>query len=160
MFLFYFIDELVERSTAVDTKVEVQKSTQNTTKTSVLTLQSMIDRTFKQQLQDFQNTGQQLKIGDSVLAQMSGYRAWPAKIEDFTKNKTRVKCYFYGSHNRGTVDVTKAIPFADGFQTIRLINLRKKIGPMKDFAKGIKELEIDQGVPENLSSLREFDVID
>lgn len=120
----------------------------------------MIDRTFKQQLQSFRKTEKQLEIGDPVLAQMSGYGPWAAKIEGFTKDKKRIKCYFYGSHDRGTVDVTSAIPFPDAFPSIRLINLRKKIGPMKDFVKGIKELEIEQGVPENLSSLREFDTIE
>lgn len=121
----------------------------------------MIDRTFKQQRQSFQKTGKQLEIGDPVLAQMSGYGcAWPAVIEEFTKDKKRMKCYFYGSHNRGTVDVMKAIPFADAFQSIRLINLRRKIGYMEDFVRGVKELEIERGVPENLSSLREFDSIE
>lgn len=128
--------------------------------TTVLTLQSIIDKTFKQELQDYKKTGHHLKKGDPVLAQMSGYVAWPARIEDFTKNGKRLKCYFYGTHDRGTVDATRAIPFANGFQSIRLINLRKKIGPMRDFAKGIKELEIEQNVPENLSSLRDFDTIE
>lgn len=126
----------------------------------VPTLQSIIDSTFKQQLQKFRETGKQLEIGDSVLAQMSGYGPWPSCIEGFTKNKQRIKCYFYGSHDRGSVDTTKVIPFDDAFDTIRLINLRKKIGYLKQFVKGINELEIAHGVPEHLSSLRELESLE
>lgn len=120
----------------------------------------MIDRTFKQHLQDFKKTGNQLKIGDPVLAQMSGYGPWPSLIEDFTKDKKRIKCYFFGSHDRGSVDITKAIPFADAYHVIRLITLRKKIGYLKEFVKSVKELEIQCGIPINLSSLRELESLE
>lgn len=91
---------------------------------------------------------------------MSGYVPWPAKVEDFTKDRKRIKCYFYGTHNHGSVDTAKSIPFRNGFQSIRLINLRKKIGPMKDFEKAVKEVEIEQGIPESLSCLRGFDALE
>lgn len=130
-------------------------------RTSVITLQGMIDQTFKQQLKHCQQTGKQnFKLGDPILAQMSGYSPWPGRIEGFTKDKKFVKCYFYGSHNRGSVNVLRAIPFVDAFQCIRLLVLRKQIGHMKDFVKGIKELEIKHGVPISLSSLRELDSLE
>lgn len=84
-------------------------STDKAQKTTVLTLQSIINKTFQQEVQAYKSTRNQLKIGEPVLAQMSGYVAWPAKIENFTKDKKRIKCYFYGSHNRGTV---QALVFA------------------------------------------------
>lgn len=126
-------------------------------RTSVITLQGLIDQTFKQQLKDCQ---QNFKIGDPILAQMSGYSPWPGHVEGFTKDKKCLKCYFYGSHNRGSVNVSRAIPFVDAFQCIRLLSLRKRVGYMKDFIKGIKELEIEYGVPVNLSSLKEVDSLE
>lgn len=120
---------------------------------SVPTLQIIIDKTFKKELNEFQNSGKELEVGQAVLAKMSGYCPWPARIEGFTKNKLRMQCYFYGAMNRGTIDVSKTIPFENAFEIIRLINLRNT----KDFAKGVKELEIEQGVPAELSSLKEME---
>lgn len=83
---------------------------------------------------------------------MSGYCAWPSRIDGFTKNNRRMKCYFYGSHNIGTVDVNQAIPFKDAYSIIRLINLRKP----PQFAKGVREVEIVYGIPHELSALRDI----
>lgn len=135
----------------------IQKSN---VRASVPTLQSLIDCSFKQQLQNFKTTGKQLEVDDVVLTQMSGYCPWPGKIEGFTKDKKRIRCYFYGSHNRGTVDVARTILFVDASELVRLINLKKKIGPMRDFVKGVRELEIEKHIPESLSSLRELDPIE
>lgn len=120
----------------------------------------MIERTFKQQLRDFLSSECRLKIGDPILAQMAGYGPWPGNIEGFTKDQKRIKIYFYGSHDRGTVDIQKAIPFSDAFQTIRLIVLRRKIGYWKEFEKGVRELEIEYGIPNTLSSLREMEALE
>lgn len=87
---------------------------------------------------------------------MCGYCPWPAKIVGSTQNHRRVKCYFYGSHNNGTVDVNRVIPFEKGLEVIRLINLRHT----KNFAKEIREIEIENGVPEELSALREMQSIE
>lgn len=43
------------------------------------------------------------------------------------------------------------VPFLDAFDTIRLIKLRH----VKYFEIGIKEIEMEHGIPENLSSLEE-----
>lgn len=94
--------------------------------------------------------------GQVVLAKMAGYCPWPARIEGFTKNRLRIKCYFYGTMNRGTVDTNKTIPFQNAHEMVRLINIRSP----KYFAKGVKELEVEQGVPPELSSLREIDCLE
>lgn len=41
-------------------------------------------------------------------------------------------------------------------KTIRLIAIRKP----KDFIKGIREIEIEHGVPENLSSITEIETLE
>lgn len=114
-------------------------------------LQQCINRTFKNACKEFQNQQIPLNVGDFIMGQMKGYCAWPARITSFTKNRSRVSCYFYGSHNNGPVDVNKLIRFEDGFEIIRLINTRNPPG----FQKAVKELETAYGIPENLSSLRE-----
>lgn len=96
-----------------------------------------------------------MEKGEAVLAKMSGYCAWPSRIDGFTKNGRRIKCYFYGSHNIGSVDVNQAIPFKDTFSMIRLINLRN----IPNFAKGIKEMEFELGIPDDQSALREVPAI-
>lgn len=121
----------------------------------VPTLQNIIDSTFKKEAKRFENSGEKFEKGDAVLAKMSGYCAWPSRIDGFTKNGRRMKCYFYGSHNTGTVDVNQAIPFKDAFSTIRLINLRNQT----QFAKGIVEIEKERGIPDELSALSETPAI-
>lgn len=123
---------------------------------NIPTFQQLITATFENQLQNFQNIGMQLKKGDQILARMRGYDPWPAKILDFLNNKKLIKCYFYGTHNTGTVGIKNAIPFGEAFETIRLICLRNPFG----FIKGIKEIEIESRVPEENSCLKEFEAID
>lgn len=94
--------------------------------------------------------------GQAVLAKMVGYCPWPARITGFTKNRLRINCYFYGTMNNGTVDVNKTIPFQNAREVIRLINIRSP----KFFAKGVKELETEQGVPPEISALRETESLE
>lgn len=122
---------------------------------TVLTLQNLIDRTFKTEANKFAISGAKFKIGDPILAKFSGYCPWPSRLEGFTKNGRRIRCFFYGTHNTGSVDLNQAIPFRNSFEIIRLINLRNT----RDFAKGVREIEIENGVPEELSSLREVGTI-
>lgn len=86
---------------------------------------------------------------------MSGYCAWPAHVKGFTQNGRRIKCFFYGSHNTGTVNTNQAIPFKNGVSIIQLINLRNPC----DFAKGVREIERESGVPDELSVLRELGAV-
>lgn len=121
----------------------------------VPTLQSMIDDTFKKEVKTFEKNGKHFKIGDMVLAKMSGYGPWPSRVDGFTKNGLRAKCYFYGSNNNGSVDTNRMIPFEDASEIIRLINIRNPI----DFAKGVREIEILNGIPHELSALRAIEPI-
>lgn len=119
------------------------------------TLQNAIDASFEKLKKTFAGTKKQPNVGDFMLARMRGYAPWPSKITDFTKDRKRAKCYFYGSHNNGSVDVNQIVPFADAYELIRLINMRKPV----DFAKGVKEVEIENGISHELSSLRELQTI-
>lgn len=122
---------------------------------TVSTLQNVIDSTFKREAKLFENSGEKFQYGQEVLAKMTGYAPWPARVEGFTKNGRRIKCFFYGSHNTGTVDINQVIPFKNAFSIIRLINLRNP----RDFAKGVKEIEMRCGVPDEFSALRETKAI-
>lgn len=130
-------------------KKKQQKPTNR--KNSASTLLTIANSTFKTSVKEFRKTGIKLEIGDYVIARMKGYSPWPAKISSFTKNRCRALCYFYGSHNNGSVDINEIVPFSNGYDSIRLLMMRN----LKDFQKGIRELEIVHGIPENLSSLRE-----
>lgn len=121
----------------------------------VPTLQNVIDSTFKKEARTFENSEEKFQYGDAILAKMSGYCPWPARVDGFTQNGRRIKCYFYGSHNTGNVDLNQAIPFKNAFSIIRMINLRNQ----RDFAKGVKEIEMQYGVPDELSALREVESI-
>lgn len=121
----------------------------------VPTLQSLIDSMFKKEAKRFENLSETFAVRDAVLAKMSGYCPWPSRIDGFTKNGRRMKCYFYGSNNIGTVDVNQAIPFKDTFALIRLIKLRNP----PQFVKGVKEIELQYGIPEERSALRETPAI-
>lgn len=121
------------------------------TNLKVPSLQDLIRNTFKQSLKEFHNSGKKLEVNDYVIARMKGYSPWGAKIVSFTKDKRRAMCYFYGSNNNGSVDTKEIIPFKSGFSAIRLLNIRNA----NEFAKGIREIEIENGVPEHLSVLKE-----
>lgn len=123
--------------------------------TNVPTLQNSIDDTFKKSMKLFKCSEKVLNVGDFVLAKMKGYAAWPSKIISFTKNKKKAKCYFHGTHNIGSVETDKIIPFEDGFSVIRLLKLRSNA----DFEKRVREIELINGVPDYLSSLREIQQI-
>lgn len=123
---------------------------------NVQTLTQVINNTFKIALKKFQKKEMMLVTGDYVLARMKGYAPWPGKIISFTKDRSRCSCYFFGSHNNGSVNVKEIVPFVDGFDTIRLISLRR----LKEFEKGIIEIELENGIPEHLSSLRQTEAIE
>lgn len=121
----------------------------NNRKASSETVENAIKRTFKKSLKDFKDSQNELAVGDFVLARMRGFKPWPAKITSLTKKGA--VCYFYGSHNNGPVSLNEIIPFFEGLESIRLIRIR----PPKDFEKGIREIEIENNIPEELSSLRD-----
>lgn len=50
-----------------------------------------------------------IEVGQVVCARMSGYRPWPAKIEQMKKNGVLVR--FYGTHDKGLVKRSELVPF-------------------------------------------------
>lgn len=136
-------------------ELRIEKSINVQPKCSTPTLQSVINAAFREAKKKFGESKKQLKSDDYVLAQMRGYAPWPSKIVDFTKNGQRAKCFFYGTRNFGMVETNQIIPFTDAVELVRLINMRN---PM-NYAKGVRELEIDLGIPSNSSVLRELAAI-
>lgn len=108
-----------------------------------------IKSTFEKSLKEFEKTKTKFEVGDLVLARMTGYAPWPAKIVSFTKDGRRATCFFFGSQNQGPVGVRQMIPFKDGFDVIRLV----KMQCLTDFEKGVREIEIEHHIPEDMSSL-------
>lgn len=88
-----------------------------------------------------------LEIGQFVMAKMKSYAPWAAKITGFTQNRKKAYVYFYGTHNSGSVEVNEIILFQDSDQVIRMLLLRH----LDCFSKGIKEIEIELGIPVELS---------
>lgn len=139
----------------INSEIKVNRAKINRAHTTQ-TLTSAINNSFQIALKEYQKGKKEFVIGQFVLAKMRGYMPWPARISHFTKDKSRVSCYFYGTNNNGSVNVKEMVPFGDGFSTIRLIKLRH----VKYFEKGVKEVELEHGIPEYLSSLRETEAIE
>lgn len=135
----------------LENKTFVQFQNKKAPKSKVPSLQQLINKTFKNACKEFQKQQTLPKIGDFIMGHMKGYCPWPAEIISFTKNGNRVGCYFYGTHNTGSVNIDKLILFKDGFEVIRLINIRNP----NRFRKAVMELETAFGIPQHLSSLRE-----
>lgn len=152
---YIFIHKYIFICLAVDS-VSMTNQTKIKRVDSTQTLTTAINNTFKIALKEFQKKEVKFVVGGYVLARMRGYTPWPAKVTSFTKNGSHVSCYFFGSHNNGSVSVKEMVPFMDGFDTIRLI----KLCHMIDFERGIKEIELEHGIPENLSSLKETESIE
>ena len=119
------------------------------------TVNNSIKTTFNNAVKQFRNSGISFNPGDFILARMKGYQPWAARIISFSKDARRINIYFYGSHNYGTVSAKECIPFKFGYETIRLIKLKN----LKHFTTGIQEIEIEHGVPPELSSLRDIGMI-
>lgn len=119
-------------------------------------LNDVIAECWRKCKKEFHTTDQAFKIGDLVLAKMTGYSPWASRIEGFTANKKRARMLFFGTNDRGTVDVAEIIPFDKGYEVIRLLLLRK----ISSFHKSIVEIESLLGVPSELSLLKEVLMID
>lgn len=135
----------------------VSKAAKHTPRTFNLpTIQQYINIAFETQLQIFHKSGIELKIGDPVLARMRGFDPWAARIVGFSNNKKTIKCYFFGTHNSGNVGSKSVLPFMNASDIIRLISLRNT----PNFIKGINEIEIEFGIPRELSCLTECNAIE
>lgn len=117
---------------------EEQRRCQN-----IPTIYQLTNQVFSNALKSFKAAGSDFKVNEYVLGRMKGYAPWPAKIQAFTKDGSKLKCYFFGSHNTGTVDRKNAIPFQYAPEVIRLIKLRQP----HCFIKGVRELEIENNIP-------------
>lgn len=131
------------------------KQTKKSKVDSTQTLTTAINNTFKIALKEVENSKTKFFVGDYVLARMKGYSPWPGKVKYFTKDKKRASIFFYGTQNNGSVDLNQMVKFSNGFDTIRLVHLRR----LQDFEKGVKEIEREHGIPDHLSSLRETESI-
>lgn len=131
----------------------LKKSVQKHTRTSNLpTLQHFIDTAYQKELKIFHESGKQLQVGDAVIARMKGYAPWPGRIQSVSSNNKIMNCYFFGTHNSGPVGSKNIMPFSLAVETVRLVCLRSP----KMYIKGVREIEIVYGVPEELSCLNEL----
>lgn len=153
---FFFFCLVIHAPTEHDetSSVEAKKNTlqQSNRTLKVPTLKECIGKAFQQQLKVFHESGEQLVVGDAVLARMRGYLPWPGRIVNFTTNKKMVNCHFYGTNNSGLVGTKNIIPFPLGRETVRLVCLR----PPSKFIKGVNELERTYNISEELSCLKEL----
>lgn len=119
------------------------------------TLQHFIDAAYQKELREFHESEIQLKIGDPVVARMKGYLPWPGRIENFSSNNKTINCFFYGTHNTGAVGSKSVMPFSFAVETVRLVCIRSP----NQYIKGVKEIEVEHGVPEELSCLTDLKAI-
>lgn len=112
------------------------------------TLNQFISDEWNQCKKKYKETKNILEIGLIVMAQMRGYSAWPSRIISISKKRANV--FFYGTSNTGGVDVANIVPMEYCAEVIRLLLIRKTA----DFAKGVREAEIQQGIPDEKSVLR------
>lgn len=101
---------------------------------------------------EYRSSGLHIEHSTVVMAKMSGYSAWPGRIDDFTKNGKRAHVFFFGSNNSGSVDVSEIVPFELCSEMIRLLMLRK-VGL---FHRGVLEIERFLNIPTALSFTKEL----
>lgn len=116
---------------------KIQQTHRNTSKLSSKILTDMNNIAWKKCKEEFKASGLIIERNAIVMAKMQTYSAWPAKIEDFSKDGKRAHLYFFGTHNTGTVGVSEIVPFYRGREVIRLLLLRR-VGPLH---LGILEVE-------------------
>lgn len=147
---FFFFFYLVARPPPTVQAEKASKTDQKSTRPAKTPkLKDLVDAQFQKELQTFIESKQQLQIGDRVLARMKTLAPWPGRIECFSSHGKIVACYFFGTHNRGPVGSRNIIPFAVASETARLVCLRAP----NAYIKGIEEIEIESGVPRELSCL-------
>lgn len=117
------------------------------------TLNDHINDAWKSCKKNFLDSNLAVNVDDIVMARMKTYSAWPGKILTLATNKKRASIHFFGTNNRGSVDVKEIVPFEYSHDAIKLLLLRKR-GP---FHKGVLEIETILGVPPNLSLLKEIE---
>lgn len=122
----------------------------------VKTLNVLINEGWTKCKRDFKSTGLSIDVGDIILAKMSTYSPWPARLKGFTSNKKRAHVFFFGESNSGHVNVSEIVPFNDCLNVIRFLLLRK----VSRFHKGIAEVEAICNVSPEFSLLKELNAIE
>lgn len=125
-----------------------QKSTKSNP--TVKTLTQLINEEWRRCKRTFKEKKIIFKVDTVVMAQMKGYSPWPSLVSDINKNGKRVKVFFFGTSNTGTVDSSEIVPMEQCSEIIRLLLLRKTI----DFAKGVREAELSLGIPVEKSAVK------
>lgn len=143
------------KSIAAEESIRPVKATTTSEKQMVKTLVQLANDSWKEILRKNKQSKIVFKANDIVMAKMRGYSPWPSKIISFTKNLKRAEVYFYGTHNKGTVDVNEIAPFENSYRTIRLQLLRV----LTCFKKGILEVELEMNIPIELSITNETNSI-
>lgn len=129
-----------------------KEKTNQTTSKPAKSLNVMINDAWKKCKTEFKSSGLLIEQSTVAMAKMSGYSAWPARIDDFTKNGKRARVFFFGSNNIGSVDISEIVPFEFCREVIRLL-LRRKVGP---FHRSVLEIERILGIPSELSLTTEL----
>lgn len=119
-------------------------------KVVVKSLNNFIDDAWRKIKMD--NIGNEVRVGDIVLAKMTGFKPWPAKVESFTKNKAGSRVFFFGTNNRGPVRANEIVQLERTNDVIRLLLLRNNL---HGFLKGVIEAERILGIPQELSVTNE-----
>lgn len=143
---------LMRKATVPKLTVAIIPKVRQTNKPTVKSLNETINEAWKKCKAEFKLLGESIDRKNFVMAKMSGYSAWPARIDDFTKNGKRAHVFFYGSNNTGSADISEIVPFGQCYDVIRLLLLRK----CAQFRRSIIDIELSLNVPDELSLLREM----
>lgn len=122
----------------------------------VKTLNVLIAESWTKCKRDFKASAQSINAGDFVMAKMSTYSPWPARVNGFSSNRKRANVFFFGESNTGQVNVSEITPFTECTDVIRLLLLRK----LSTFHKAIAELESTLQIPPHLSLLKDINAIE
>lgn len=149
--------EIRERIRAVK-KVEpkIQTASKGKPIAFVKTLNVLINESWTKCKRDYKASSLSVDIDDLIMAKMSTYSPWPARLDGFTSGKKRAQVFFFGSSNTGQVNISEIVPFNQSTDVIRLLLLRK----VGDFHKGVAEIESIMEIPPHLSLLRQLNAIE
>lgn len=111
------------------------------------TIAEIANDTWKRCKIDSKSKQIKLDVGQYVMAKMKSFSPWPARVTGFTKNRKKVYVHFYGTHDTGSIEVAEITLFEDSKDVIRIQLLRS----LDCFAKGIREIETELGIPDELS---------
>lgn len=104
---------------------------------------------------DFKTANTSICVGELVMAKMKTYSAWPATIENIAKNGKRANVHFFGSNDKGAVDVSEVVPFDQCHDIIRLLLLRK----INTFHKAVREIELILNISPEMSFFKEVQTL-